>query len=58
VETDPHISSGTTHSTGVPGRPEPTVGALAFAAVAMGGFSLPESERRATRDFKRETRGL
>lgn len=51
-----HVRSGTTHSTGVPGYLNPAAGALAFTAVAMGGFSLLESERRATRDFKRETR--
>ncbi|WP_328871578.1 hypothetical protein OHT76_16440 [Streptomyces sp. NBC_00287] len=51
-----HVRSGTTYSTGVPGYLNPTVGALAFTAVALGGFSLLESERRATRDFKREKR--
>ncbi|WP_223190699.1 hypothetical protein [Streptomyces sp. TRM68416] len=51
-----HLKSGTTYSIGVPGYVNPAVGALAFTAVALGGFSLLESERRATRDFKRETR--
>ncbi|MDT0403842.1 hypothetical protein [Streptomyces edwardsiae] len=51
-----HVRSGTTYSTGVPGYLNPAAGALAFTAVALGGFSLLESERRATRDFKRETR--
>ncbi|WP_018544966.1 hypothetical protein [Streptomyces sp. LaPpAH-108] len=51
-----HVKSGTTYSIGVPGYINPAVGALALAAVALGGFSLLETERRATRDFKRETR--
>lgn len=51
-----HVESGTTYSTGVPGYLNPTVGALALTAVALGGFSLLETERRATRDFKRENR--
>ncbi|MDH6700883.1 hypothetical protein ACIQKE_27465 [Streptomyces griseoviridis] len=50
-----HVENGTTYTTGVPGYLNPAVGALAFSAAVLGGFSVLESERRVTRDHKRET---
>ncbi|MEV0782981.1 hypothetical protein AB0I52_08335 [Streptomyces sp. NPDC050423] len=51
-----HVATGTTYPAGVPGYVNPAAAALALTAVVLGGFSALESERRVTKEFKRETR--
>ncbi|MCX4395756.1 hypothetical protein [Streptomyces sp. NBC_01767] len=51
-----HIENGTTYPAGVPGYLNRAAAALALTAVVLGGFTALESERRVTKEFKREKR--
>ncbi|SCF98222.1 hypothetical protein [Streptomyces sp. Ncost-T10-10d] len=51
-----HVGNGTTYLAGVPGYLNPVAAGLALTAVVLGGFTALESERRVTKEFKRETR--